>query len=208
MNKNIKKIIAISIIFLEIILLIFLNIDMIKGDNFSVLNRNFFIFQNIFCVTLVLIYLFFSIKIYKKQIKYKILFSIVVFIMIGLASSNVFENMYSFHDIKSLCSYWNSCNEKKIYYEDDNYFIFISDKYEIDILEIKNKKYHLIKKNVKYSKKNESTDSKIQEFIYDIGEGNQLLIKQSSIKIENMKELKLFDSDWEIINLYGEINYK
>ena len=208
MKKNIKKTIAISIIALELILLVFLNVDMIKGTDFSFLDRTFFIFQNIIFVTLVSFYLLISNKIYKKQIKYRVLFSIVVFIMFGLASSNVFESMYNFHDIKSMCSYWNSCNEKKIYYEDDNYFIFISDKYEIDILEIKNKKYHLIKKNVKYSKKNESTDSKIQEFIYDIGEGNQLLIKQSSIKIENMKELKLFDSDWEIINLYGEINYK
>ena len=208
MKKNIKKTIAISIIALELILLVFLNIDMIKGTDFSFLDRTFFIFQNIIFVTLVSFYLLISNKIYKKQIKYRVLFSIVVFIMFGLASSNVFESMYNFHDIKSMCSYWNSCNEKKIYYEDDNYFIFISDKYEIDILKVKNKKYHLIKKNVKYSKKNESTDSKIREFVYDIGDGNQLLIKQSPTELEDMRKLKLFDSEWEIINLYGIINYE
>lgn len=208
MNKSLKKTIAISIIALEFILLVFLNIDMIKGTDFSFLNRTFFIFQNIVFVTLVSCYLFFSNKIYNKQMKYRVLFSVVVFIMVGLASSNIFESMYNFHDIKSMCSYWSSCNEKKIYYEDENYFIFISDKYEIDILKIDNKKYHLIEKNVKYSKKNESTDSKTREFVYDIGDGNQLLIKQSPTEVKNMRKLKLFDSEWEIVNLYGEINYK
>lgn len=184
------------------LLLIFIHSSLIKGNDATYFGREFCVITNLFAVIFFLLYVFFSKKIYSSTTKKKILFGVFSFILLGLFSDNSIEKYYSFQNEKSACSYWKFCDNKNVYYESNDYFIFISDKYKINVLKKENDKYKLIYKDLKYTEKKEE-DNRIR-YIFDIGD-NDFIVEKNQEQPENLEPLYLYDSNWQVIDLYGTV---
>lgn len=201
-QRNILRYLPIIILSMLFLLIVYINSEMIRA-NTNLIPKEFLIFMNEWFVIFLLLYIFCTKKIYRLKLSKKILFGFLAWFLVGIAAENPWEDAYTFSNECNACYYYGFCDNKNVYYKNDDYFIFLSDNNRINVLKNVDDKYKFVYKDLKYLEKNETED--VKKYIYEIDKNLYFVAIVSENKIDELENLHLYDSDWEVVNSYGII---
>lgn len=200
--RNILLYLPIIILSMLFLLIVYINSEMIRA-NTNLIPKEFLIFMNEWFVIFLLLYIFCTKKIYRLKLSKKILFGFLAWFLVGIAAENPWEDAYTFSNECNACYYYGFCDNKNVYYKNDDYFIFLSDNNRINVLKKVKGKYKFISKDLKYIEKSDIEN--VKKYIYEIDKDLYFITAISENKIDDFDNLYLYDSDWKVVNSYGTI---
>ncbi len=200
--RNVFRYLPIFILSMLFLLIVYINSEMVRG-NTSLTSKELLIFANELFVIFLLLYIFCTKKIYRLKSSKKILFGFLALLLVGIAAENPWEDAYTFSNEYDACYYYGFCDNKNVYYKNDDYFIFLSDNNRINILKKVKGKYKFISKDLKYIEKSDIEN--VKKYIYEIDKDLYFITAISENKIDDFDNLYLYDSDWKVVNSYGTI---